>query len=119
MQNIKGELMKLGCETGSLVNHVMTMSKKIPVVGIGATECMYTDRKAGTVVEVGPRHVMFQEDISKRTDKNGMSEVQSYEYARNPKAPKRMFKLTTKGYVSDTGSHLAIGYRNTYYDYSF
>ncbi len=111
--------MKLGSETGSLVNYVMTMSKDVPVVGIGATECMYTDRKAGTVVEVGTRHVMFQEDVSKRTDKNGMSEVQSYEYSRNPEAPKRMFRLTIKGYVSDTGSCLAIGYRNTYHDYSF
>jgi hypothetical protein len=115
----KGNSMLLGIETGSLVNHVLASYAHVPKVGEGATEICWSDRLAGTVVGLGPHAVLWRRDIAKRTDTNGMSECQQYSYSPDPNAPIKTFVLTPKGYKSDTGSYLSIGYRNEYHDYSF
>jgi hypothetical protein len=47
--------MKLGTETGSVINHLMSRSTRdqaTPEVGMGATVLMWTDRRAATVTRV-------------------------------------------------------------------
>jgi hypothetical protein len=112
--------MRLGSETGSAMNHVYTTSAQPePEVGMGATMCSWTDRHAGTIVKVTPCQVHVQEDIAKRTDENGMSECQRYEYTPNPRAPVTIFRHTKRGWRSKCGKGLMIGVRMEYYDYSF
>lgn len=119
--------MKLGSETGSVVNHIMTNSKqKVPVVGDGATKCLWTDRHAGTIVAIRftktgvLKEIDWQEDISTRNDLNGMSETQEYTYIPNPNAKIETFKAKKNGtFKSSSGFSIAIGTRQTYYDYSF
>ena len=115
--------MKLGTETGSLINHVMANSGQAkPEVGMGCTIFSWTDRHAATIITVSPsgKTVKVQRDIAKRTDTNGMSEVQSYEYSPDPEARVLTFRLTKKGWRStDTSGSLGIGFRKAYHDYSF
>ena len=111
--------MKLGSETGSLMNHFMTDSKQPqPKVGDGCTICCWTDRHAATIIKVTRCTVTVQEDKAIRTDKNGMSECQTYEYEPDPNGATMVFRKTKNGWKSK-GYGLLIGFRNHYYDYSF
>jgi hypothetical protein len=58
-----------------------------PVVGMGITVVWYSDRKAGTIIEVSKsgKSAKFQYDEANRLDTRGMDECQNYEYSRNPK----------------------------------
>lgn len=101
-----------------------------PKVGDGASVQMWSDRKAGTVIAVSPtgHEVTWQEDHAKRTDSNGMSECQDYDYSPNPDGIVRVFtrrKLpgggvgyVAKGQGRKDGSYLKPG-RRAYHDYSF
>lgn len=112
--------MRLGSETGSLMNHVFTASRQVePVVGMGATMCAWTDRHAATIVKVTKTQVHVQQDIARRIDTNGMSEMQTYAYEPDPKAPVIVFRKTKRGYRSKCGYGLLIGARREYYDFSF
>jgi len=119
--------MKLGTETGSLINHVMTNCKqKVPVIGEGATKCLWSDRHAGTIVAIiltkagKLKEIHWQVDVATRIDKNGMSDSQKYSYTPNLNAPVEIFKAKKNGsFKSNDGSVLAIGTRDSYYDYSF
>lgn len=112
--------MKLGTETGSLINHVMTSGGQVqPEVGMGATVCHWSDRHAGTIVKVTATQIHVQGDKAVRIDKNGMSESQQYEYHRNPEAPISVFRKTKRGWRNKSGAGLLIGSREEYYDYSF
>lgn len=63
--------------------HVFRSS--IPYVGMGATQFVGSDRYPYTVIEVTDRdHVVVQRDQYKRTDSNGLSESQEYEYTSDP-----------------------------------
>ena len=112
--------------TGSLVNHLMSNNgSTTPEVGMGATELSYTDRHAGTVVEVrSPTTLVFQADKVTRTDTNGMSECQSYSYEPNPAGAKVVYTLRRNGKwvqkgASMNGPALALGVRREYHDFSF
>lgn len=113
--------MKLGTETGSLINHVLAHPAQCtPVVGGGATICLWSDRHAATIVKVTPSQVHVQQDKATRTDKNGMSECQEYAYEADTSAPVRIFRKTKRGYrEAGGGSYLSIGVRREYYDFSF
>lgn len=130
--------MKLGTQTGSLFNHLMsnTSVKEIIPGETGATLLSWTDRRAATVVEVFKKgvydYIVVQRDIATRVDKNGMSDAQSYEYSRDPNGFKETFRIGKKGtfekvYVNaETGRFvkagvggLSVGTRNEYYDFSF
>lgn len=108
---------------GSLHNRIMEASKQpTPQVGDGCTLTLYTDRDAATVVEViSPKKVVVQVDKAQRTDKNGMSEDQSYEYAQDPNGAKHIYTLRKSGkWKSSTGPDgIAFGFRNKYHDFSF
>lgn len=118
--------MKLGTETGSLINHVMSRSGDArPKVGMGCTILGWTDRHPGTIVEVSKsgKRIGVRGDLARRTDNNGPSENQTYEFSPNPAASTRYYSLRKTGrwvLVGQTsGPQLAIGYRDKYYDYSF
>lgn len=108
---------------GSLNNRLMENVKPpVPTVGMGGTILMYSDRHAVTVVEVlSPKRIVVQEDTARRTDKNGMSECQDYEYSPNPNAPRIEFSLRKDGRwrQSKTTTVLMLGERDSYHDYSF
>ena len=112
---------------GSLINRLMENSRgPEPEVGMGCTLTYWTDRSAATVVEVlSPTKIVVQGDIAYRTDSNGMSECQSYNYARNPKAPRVVFRKRKNGsWVKDGepmkgGQVVILGTRQEYYDFSF
>lgn len=118
----KGYQMKLGSDTGSLINHVMAGSHTpTPEIGMGATILKWSDRHAATIVEMKGKRVTVQEDTATRTDTNGMSEMQSYDYTPNPEGYKRTFSLRKNGQYKEVkgGAVLMIGHRAEYHDYSF
>lgn len=77
--------LKLGKETGSVMNCMMSANSSVPKVGEGATILLWTDRHAYTIVEVSPdlKKVKLQRCDSRRTDTNGMSESQEYDYSKH------------------------------------
>ena len=121
------------------MNHLysrMTNGQPQPVVGMGATLLQWTDRDPATVVEVkslksGALLIAVQEDKAQRTDNNGFSESQEYEYTPNPEAAKQWFRFeegkgwrsvraNEKGrFVLTGGGGLRIGEREKYHDFSF
>jgi hypothetical protein len=110
---------------GSLVNMLMAGANKmvVPEVGMGATEVMFSDRHPYTVVEVkSERRIVVQRDNYKRTDTNGMSESQTYEYTPNPSAPKVVVTRRKDGSWREMGhgkgSSFMLGAREEYYDFS-
>jgi hypothetical protein len=105
---------------------------------MGATRLLWSDRCAGTITFVekirGVTYITVQDDTVTRTDKNGMSESQSYQYEPNfngatfffKKHPKTgfwkqcTFNINTKRYNQvRQGNGLKIGVREEYYDFSF
>jgi hypothetical protein len=127
--------MNLGTQTGSLVNHLysrMTIGAPEPVVGMGVTMLSYTDRDAGTIVEVNTkkRYIAVVEDNAKRIDSNGLSESQVYEFTPNPdgyvyyyrKDKKNQWRKCyyneNKRLVFGRGG-LILGKRDKYYDFTF
>lgn len=127
--------MRLGTQTGSLVNHVLTSGfGPEPHVGMPVTVCYWTDRSPGTIVEVNmkKRYIVVQDDDYTRVDSNGMSESQVYEYTQNPKNPTRIFRKNKKGgwdycsinpasnrLIKAGGCSLYLGEREKYHDFSF
>jgi hypothetical protein len=105
------------------MNRISESAKQAaPTVGDGATINGYSDRQAGTIIEVcTPKKIRVQEDTAKRIDKNGMSESQEYEHSRNPQAVIRTFTLRKSGmWIEAKGSSgLTIGVRRQYHDFSF
>lgn len=107
--------------SGSLVNHLSgTPAGLVPEVGMGATQLCYTDRHAYTVIEVSKsgKTCKVQADKAIRTDNNGMSEMQSYTFERNPEGAIVTLRKTKKGWTHK-GQRFALGYRSEYHDYSF
>lgn len=114
--------------TNSLVNMIQGNAKqRVPEVGMGCTFLHWTDRSAGTIVAVSAsgKSIEVQADKATRTDSNGMSECQTYEYERQPDAPRVTYTQrkdgawVRQGDPLKGGARLAIGYRDTYHDFSF
>lgn len=108
---------------GNLMNRVQEDVKSAtPEVGMGATMLGYSDRHAATVVEVlSPKKIAIQQDTAKRTDKNGMSESQEYEYSPNPNGSRITVTLRKDGRwrIEKDTMVVSIGHRDEYYDFSF
>jgi hypothetical protein len=122
--------MKLGTETGSLVNHLMSQSGAgVPVVGKGATELMWTDRHAYFVNYVSEdlKRCVIERALAIRVDKNGMSEAQSYEFERTGGEIELRFKWGKWRYRGKNEwdknkwypMNIQFGGMNEYYDFSF
>ncbi len=109
------------------------MEEKIePEVGMGATIIYWSDREPATITEVSKdfKKVWIVQDDAKRTDSNGASEDQRYEYTSKPRFTEEgedtaiLYTLRKNGrYVrkGDTmnGNSILIGRRRKYHDYSF
>ncbi|MGV8972216.1 MAG: hypothetical protein ACOH10_07825 [Rhodoglobus sp.] len=125
---------------GSAFNMLFANTAKPDVkVGDGATMLMWSDRHAATVVAVryfktGTRkgqvkEVDVQRDKVKRTDANGMSESQTYDYQPDPDAPVRTYRADAKGRLRELfpegnglrmgTAGLLVGSRREYHDFSF
>lgn len=110
---------------GSLTNLLMPNASQTPEVGSGATISYWTDRRAATVIEATDRVVKVQEDKATRTDKNGMSDSQSYTYEPNPRGAVHTFtkrkngRFYEKGSAMGEGAKLSLGFRDEHYDYGF
>jgi|10_taG_2_1085330.scaffolds.fasta_scaffold00207_31 hypothetical protein len=92
-----------------------------PKVGMGCTSLLFSDRHAHTITRVSKSGKTFwcQQDIAKRIDNNGMSELQEYEYNQDLLAPEKMVRLCKRAQWRCKGTRFLIGYRREYYDYSF
>jgi hypothetical protein len=126
--------MKLGTDTGNLVSWAMGNSRGAePEIGMGVTFFDWTDRHAGTIVDILPKGIIVvQKDKAIRTDKNGMSESQEYRYEPQPTATPQYYRKNKTGrwergrfneetgrWNSIKGEFLGVGYRDAYHDFSF
>lgn len=93
----------------------------IPTVERPCTICWITDQKAATVVAVSPSgaKVTVREDKATRTDKNGMSDSQSYTYERDPGGVKHVFHRRANGLYGARGKRRVLGDWRSYHDYSY
>jgi hypothetical protein len=112
--------MKLGTETGSVMNHVMsrqTKNEPEPVVGMGVTMLGWTDRYAGTIhrifQEKGTTVIEVTDDDTKLVSGSALSEEQEYEYTPCPDAKTRMYFMKDKR----TGKWQEMQYRVMSTDY--
>ena len=100
-----------------------TTSSIYPEVGMGVTMSVGSDRYPGTIIQVtqNGRRVVFQRDNYKRTDNNGMSESQTYEFSPDPNGAIEIATLRKDGRYRITGGKtpVHIGSRDAYYDFSF
>ncbi len=125
--------MKLGKDTGSLVNYMYGGKQDTnPEIGMGCTILMWSDRHAATIIGIKNKIIKVQRDIATRTDKNGMSESQDYDYQEDPNGSIYFFKqdkdgsfrevrenIMTGRYNYANGTRLLVGIREEYYDFSF
>lgn len=82
-------MLKLGTQTGSMTNHLMSHSiNSDPVVGMSATLLFWSDRSAATVQEVtrknGKMLVTVTRDKTRLISGSTMSEDQEYEHISDP-----------------------------------
>ena len=92
-----------------------------PTPGTPCTICYLTDRHAATAIKVSPTgaKVTVREDTATRTDGNGMSDQQQYEYTPNPDGALHIFHRDAEGKYRGRGKVLVLGTRRTYHDFSF
>lgn len=117
--------MKLGTETGSVVNHLKsraTVGQPTPAVGMGATILLWSDRHPATIIKVTPKTVTVQEDTAERVDDRGpYTEEQEYRFSPNPNGATAVFRLTARGWRQSggKGAGLMIGHREKFCDPHF
>jgi len=132
--------MKLGTQTGSLINHVMSGSNHPePEIGMGVTILSWTDRHPGTIISIEckncqPYLIGITRDSYKRIDKNGMSESQEYTFETDWNDKHQIFykkdkngnwRSVTKSekdrwiFCDNVGNEILIGRREKYHDFSF
>lgn len=114
---------------GSVNNRVMERATSpVPVVGMGVTQCYWSDREPWEIIEVkDERHIVIRKLDTNRVDKNGMSECQDYEYISNElNEVKRLYKTSSGKWVErigrngvDKSTGWYVGYAEKYYDYSY
>lgn len=136
--------MKLGSETGSIVNHIYaraTRGQPQPYVEMPVTFLSYTDRRPGTVREVFTKgayqYIGCSSDGYKRVDDNGFSECQTYEYDTTDTGYRSYYRRkirdgqdapfqacyknreTGRFVTSKNGQGIRLGEREKYHDFSF
>lgn len=113
---------------GSLQNRLGECGKNPePVVGMFATEFLYSDRHPYEIIAVkDARHITVRALDAKRVDHNGMSDCQDYEYKSNPNGTTCNLFLTKQGrwrerYPDRTlgCNTFHLGFAEKYYDFSF
>jgi len=98
-------------------------TSNIPTVGMGATIRVGSDSYPGTIIQVtqNGRRIVIQDDTAIRTDKNGLSELQEYDYQTNPNGSIHIATLRKDGRYRLMGEQIpvSIGVRRKYLDPSF
>ncbi len=96
------------------------------IEGTGATMSVGSDRYPFTVVKIlSPKRVVLQADDYKRTDSNGFSESQQYDFRRDDTGAQTIVSLRKDGSwrrVGESlhgGSRYHLGHRTAYSDPSF
>lgn len=118
--------LRAGTQTGSLINHIISgCGNATPEIGMGVTILGWTDRHAGTILEVSKdgKSITIARDEAKPLHK-GMTDCQDYEYKHGTKpyatyTLRRNGRWVAKGQTMNGGSSLKIGERDEYYDFSF
>jgi hypothetical protein len=113
--------------TGSFINKLYSESKSnSPEIGMGVTECCWSDRHAYSVIDViSPREIVVQRDHAQRIDNYGMSDCQTWEYSNNPEGNictltlRKNGRWIRKGFGQKNSSGWIVGKRDEHYDYSF
>jgi hypothetical protein len=72
-----------------------------------------------TAVSPTGAKVTVREDKATRTDKNGISESQSYTCERDPVGAIHVFHRQANGTYRSRGKRLVLGARDCYHDYSY
>lgn len=130
--------MQLGTQTASVVNHLHArgvIGQPTPTVGMGATELMWTDRHALTIVEVVMKgdkveRIATTRDDAKVVRGSGHDGSAEYEYTSNVNGSKSWWRIGSKGlwegihqrdgrWRKTNTSGLRIGSREEYRDPSF
>jgi hypothetical protein len=125
------DMLKLGTETGSLINHVLSSTHgPAPMVGEAATVLHWSDRNPATVVayDAAKQIVTLREDKATCTN----FEMQDYTYEasetgatyefkreKNGSWVQVFFNRTTGRWIKSKGAGLIIGRREKYRDPSF
>lgn len=107
---------------GNLMNRISEDSlSPAPTVGMGATIYLWSDRYPATVTKVSTsgKTVTLTEDHAERTDKNGLSESQTYEFSPNPSGRVWTARKTKRGTWRAGGNGVTFGSRAAYRDPSF
>ncbi len=124
--------MSLLTPTANLMSNIMANSRQtVPAVGMGATALLYSDRHAGTIVDLITNKAgkvvgfYWQRDNATRTDKLGMTDSgQQYAFTPNTDAARVKVTLRKNGrWVQDgenlrTGRAYTIGTRDEFYDFT-
>lgn len=110
-----------------VINSLLSKSGVTPVVGMGATVLMLSDRNPATIVEVSKnlRKVTVQDDHHAVVSGSVMDGSAEYTFSPNPNASREVYTLRKNGrYVREgesmkNGTGLRIGERDRYYDPCF
>lgn len=93
-----------------------------PRVGMPATIVVGSDWHAATVVWVSDKltKIRVRRDNAKRTDANGMSDDQQYEYSDNPDGQVEEFHRNLAGSYGNwrIGHYVRLGERRTWHDFN-
>lgn len=131
--------MKLGTQTGSVINHLHSravIGQPEPEVGMGCTVLLWSDRTAATIVSVatfGSALIIgVREDESRVAAGSEIDGSARYEYSQDPNGRHRNFRRKPDGmwlevhkslvsgrWIKAAGAGLRIGDRETYRDPSF
>lgn len=95
-----------------------------PVVGMGATIMMYSDRVAATIIYVSPsaRKIIIQKDKAKALHEGRCDSGQRWQLDRDPAGEKIEVRLNKDGKWRESGYYrtpVVVGKRIHYYDYGF
>lgn len=93
-----------------------------PAVGMGVTQVIGSDRYPGTIsrVSASGKTFWFKRDNYKRTDRNGISESQTYEYSADPNCYETEVRRRKDGSWQEIGGgYVNVGFRRAYLDPSF
>jgi hypothetical protein len=109
---------------GSLVNRIMEKQSIEPVVGMGVTECCYTDRHPYTITKViSPCRIEVVPDNYKVVSGSCQDESAEYEYSPGDPSRSMTLRKNNDGRWKETGypdgDTFVIGRREEYYDPSF
>lgn len=101
----------------------MITSNVIPEVGMGVTIQYGSDSEPATIIQVSQsgKRIVLQKDSYTRTDNNGMSESQTYDYQPDPQGTIHIATLRKDGRYRLIRSKVtvSVGNRRRYYDFSF